>query len=338
MAANARRFLITGGAGFIGSNLVDLLLKRGDTVVVLDNFDPFYPRATKEANLRDAAAQPNFRLIEADIRDAARVEAVVAEVRPDAVVHLAARAGVRPSIEDPAGYAAVNVQGTVNLLAAACRLDPLPKFVYASSSSVYGDRPDAPFRETDPVDHPVSPYAATKKACELMAYTFHHLHGIPVTGLRFFTAYGPRNRPDLAIAKFTRLIERGEPVPMFGDGGTRRDYTFVDDIVDGVSRAIDNCTSHHLYNLGNSAPIELHVLIETLGAALGKTPHIHRLPEQPGDVRQTFADISRASAELGYAPRTPFREGLERFVAWNRRYPDGSAGLNPEARSAQPEK
>ncbi len=194
------------------------------------------------------AAQPNFRLVEADIRDATRVEAVVAEVRPDAVVHLAARAGVRPSIEDPAGYAAVNVQGTVNLLAAACRLDPLPKFVYASSSSVYGDRPDAPFRETDPVDHPVSPYAATKKACELMAYTFHHLHGIPVTGLRFFTAYGPRNRPDLAIAKFTRLIERGEPVPMFGDGGTRRDYTFVDDIVDGVSRAIDNCTSHHLYN------------------------------------------------------------------------------------------
>ncbi len=172
MDARSRHFLVTGGAGFIGSNLVDLLLKRGDTVTVVDNFDPFYPRATKLANLRDAAAHPNFQLIDADIRDATRIEAVLSEVRPDAIVHLAARAGVRPSIDDPAGYAAVNVQGTVNLLVAACRLDPRPKFVYASSSSVYGDRPNAPFRESDPVDHPVSPYAATKKACELMAHTF----------------------------------------------------------------------------------------------------------------------------------------------------------------------
>jgi UDP-glucuronate 4-epimerase len=215
-------------------------------------------------------------------------------------------------------YTAVNVLGTVHLLQSACRLEPRPRFVYASSSSVYGDRPDAPFRETDSVDLPVSPYAATKKACELLAHTFHHLHGLPVTGLRFFTAYGPRNRPDLAIAKFARLIESGEPVPMFGDGTTRRDYTYVGDIVEGIVRAIDRCTAYHLYNLGNSAPIKLSELIESIGKALGKHPIIQRLPEQPGDVRQTFADITRASAELGYSPRTPFRTGLDHFVAWFR--------------------
>ena len=314
----ARRVLVTGGAGFIGSNLVDRLLDDGDVVTALDNFDPFYPRVRKEANIRGASGRPNFRLVETDIRDAGRVASVVAEFRPDAVVHLAARAGVRPSIEDPSAYAAVNVQGTVHLLDAACKLDPKPRFVYASSSSVYGDRPDAPFRETDPVDLPVSPYAATKKACELLAYTFHHLHGLPVTGLRFFTAYGPRNRPDLAIAKFAALIERGEPVPMFGDGTTRRDYTYVGDIVEGVVRAIDRCTDHHLYNLGNSDPVELRALIDALGRALGKTPRVTRLPEQPGDVRQTFADVTRARVELGYSPAVPFEEGLRRFVAWSR--------------------
>jgi UDP-glucuronate 4-epimerase len=183
---------------------------------------------------------------------------------------------------------------------------------------VYGDRSDAPFRETDPVDLPVSPYAATKKACELLAFTFHHLHGLPVTGLRFFTAYGPRNRPDLAIAKFTRLIDRGEPVPMFGDGTTRRDYTFVADIVDGVVRAIERCSGHHLYNLGNADPRELRELIDAIGAALGKTPRIQRLPEQPGDVRQTYAAIDRASADLGYRPKTAFADGLAQYVAWYR--------------------
>src|SRR5262249_24619402 len=203
-------------------------------------------------------------------------------------------------------------------LEAAARLEPRPRFVYASSSSVYGDRPDAPFRETDPVDLPISPYAATKKACELLAFTFHHLHGLPVTGLRFFTAYGPRNRPDLALAKFPRLIDRGEPVPMFGDGTTRRDYTFVGDIVDGIVRAIDGCRGHHLYNLGNSDPVELRHLIETIATALGKSSIIQRLPEQPGDVRQTYADIRRATAELGYAPKTPLSEGLARYVEWYR--------------------
>jgi UDP-glucuronate 4-epimerase len=312
------RTLVTGGAGFIGSTLVDRLLADGGEVVALDNFDPFYPESAKRANLASASRHPRFRLVEADIRDREAVGRIVAEVRPDAIAHLAARAGVRPSIEAPALYVAVNVQGTAHLLEAACRLDPLPRFVYASSSSVYGDRDTAPFRETDPVDLPVSPYAATKKACELLAHTFHHLHGLPVTGLRFFTAYGPRNRPDLAIAKFAALIDHGRPVPMFGDGSTRRDYTFVGDIVDGVVRAVDRCTAHHLYNLGNSDPITLRDMIAAIGEALGKEPIVDRLPEQPGDVRQTFADVSRARAELGYAPQTPFREGLARFVAWYR--------------------
>jgi len=312
------RIIVTGGAGFIGSNLVDRLLSDGAEIIVVDNFDAFYPRAVKESNLTLALQNRRCRLVELDIRDAEGVRGLVDQHRPDAIVHLAARAGVRPSIESPSLYADVNVVGTVHWLEAASRLEPRPRFVYASSSSVYGDRSTAPFRETDPVDQPVSPYAATKKACELLAFTFHHLHGLPVTGLRFFTAYGPRNRPDLAIAKFTRLIDLGNPVPMYGDGTTRRDYTFVDDIIDGIVRAIEHCTQHHLYNLGNSSPIELRDLIDSIGAALGKKPLIQHLPEQPGDVRQTFADIDRASTELGYSPKTPFPEGLAQYVAWYR--------------------
>lgn len=312
------RTLVTGGAGFIGSHLVDRLLDDGREVIAIDNFDPFYAEATKRANLALASRHAHFRLVEMDIRDAEGIARVVREARPDAVVHLAARAGVRPSIADPAAYAQVNIIGTVHLLEACSRLEPRPRFVYASSSSVYGDRATAPFRETDPVDLPVSPYAASKKACELMAHTFHHLHGLPVTGLRFFTAYGPRNRPDLAVAKFVALIEAGRPIPMFGDGTTRRDYTYVGDIVDGIVRAIDRCASHHLYNLGNSDPIELREMIRTIGEALDKVPAVERHPEQPGDVRQTYADIGRAASELGYSPSTPFREGIDRYVSWLR--------------------
>lgn len=312
------RIIVTGGAGFIGSHLVDRLLDDGAEVVAVDNFDPFYARGLKERNLAAALRSPRCRLVELDIRDGEGVRRLVDEVRPDAIVHLAARAGVRPSIEAPALYAGVNVVGTVNWLEAASRQEPRPRFIYASSSSVYGDRADGPFRESDPVDHPVSPYAATKKACELLAYTFHHLHGLPVTGLRFFTAYGPRNRPDLAIAKFTRLIEEGKPLPIFGDGSTRRDYTFVLDIVDGVVRAIERCTGHHLYNLGNSQPVELGALTEAIAGALGKPLSIDRLPEQPGDVRQTFADIRLAREELGYQPRTSIHDGLAQYVAWLR--------------------
>jgi UDP-glucuronate 4-epimerase len=310
--------LVTGAAGFIGSHLVDRLIADGQEVVGLDNFDAFYTIALKRANLASASSHKRFRLVEGDIRDGEFLSRTIGDLRPEVIVHLAARAGVRPSIDQPEKYADVNVTGTVNLFQAACRLDRRPKFVYASSSSVYGDRADPPFRETDSVDLPVSPYAATKKACELFAHTFHHLYGLPVTGLRFFTAYGPRNRPDLAISKFAALIEAGEPVPMFGDGSTRRDYTYVGDIVDGVVRAIDRCESHHLYNLGNSDPVALIAMIDALGQALGKEPSINRLPEQPGDVRMTCADVSRAAAELGYGPKTTFVEGLERFVSWFR--------------------
>ncbi|AMV38843.1 SDR family NAD(P)-dependent oxidoreductase [Planctomyces sp. SH-PL62] len=312
------RTIVTGGAGFIGSHLVDRLLDDGHEVVVVDDFDAYYPRAVKEANLAGASGRPGFRLVEMDVRDAAAVDALVREARPDAIAHLAARAGVRPSIAAPALYTEVNVLGTVNWLSAAAGLEPRPRFVYASSSSVYGDRDEGPFRETDPVERPVSPYAASKRACELMAHVFHHLHGLPITGLRFFTAYGPRNRPDLAVSLFADRIERGEPVVMFGDGSTRRDYTYVGDIVDGVVRAIDRCAGLKLYNLGNSHPVELREMIETLAAALGKPAIIRRAPEQPGDVRQTFADVSAAVRELGYAPNTPLREGLDRFVAWRR--------------------
>ncbi len=312
------RTLVTGGAGFIGSHLVDRLLADGGEVVVVDNFDPFYPEARKRANLAGASRSPRFRLIELDVRDAGHVERVVRETRPEAVVHLAALAGVRPSIERPGLYAEVNVTGTVNVFQAVRGLDPLPRFVYASSSSVYGDRAEAPFRESDPVDRPISPYAATKRACELLAHTFHHLDGLSVTGLRFFTAYGPRNRPDLAVAKFTDLIDRGQPVPMFGDGSARRDFTYVADVVDGIVRAVDRCAGLHLYNLGNSDPLELRSMIAMVGDALGKEPVIERHPAQPGDVRQTYADVSLAAAELGYKPATNFRDGLARYVAWRR--------------------
>ena len=312
------RTLVTGGAGFIGSTLVDRLLRDGGEVTVLDNFDPFYAADRKRKNLASASQSDRFRLVEGDIVDGDAIARIVAEVRPDAIVHLAARAGVRPSLEDPSLYARVNVVGTTNLLEAARRLPTPPKFIYASSSSVYGDRARVPFSESDALESPVSPYAATKRATELMAATFQHLYGLPCTGLRFFTAFGPRNRPDLAISKFTRMIDRGEPVPVYGDGSTRRDYTFVEDIVDGILRAIENCCGNHVYNLGNSTPVPLLDMIGEIARALGKQPVLDFLPEQPGDVRQTYADISLAVRELGYAPKTPFREGIERYVAWYR--------------------
>jgi UDP-glucuronate 4-epimerase len=310
--------LVTGAAGFIGSVLVDRLLAEGHSVAGVDSFDAFYAAATKRANLAQALRQPGFSLVELDIRDAEGLGELVERFQPDAIVHLAARAGVRPSLADPPLYADVNLTGTTNLLQAAIGLERRPRFVFASSSSVYGARSAVPFHEDDPVDRPVSPYAATKKACELMAHAFHHIHGLDVTGLRFFTAYGPRNRPDLAIYQFSARIEAGQPIPMFGDGSTERDYTYVDDIVDGVVRAVERCSGYRIYNLGNCHPVRLDALIAALGRALGKEPLIERQPEQPGDVPRTCADIGRAQAELGYQPRVSLEDGLARFVAWFR--------------------
>jgi UDP-glucuronate 4-epimerase len=310
--------LVTGAAGFIGSHTVERLLARGERVVGLDNFDPFYDPAIKRTNLAAASRDPRFTLVEGDIRDAALLEALFAKEPVRAVIHLAARAGVRPSVEEPALYADVNVRGTTVVLEAARRAG-VPKVVYASSSSVYGGNTKVPFSEDDPVDHPVSPYAATKKATELVASAFHHLYGMDTIGLRFFTVYGPRQRPEMAIAAFTRWIDEGRPVPVFGDGSALRDYTYIDDIVDGVMGALDRGRGDRVYNLGESETTSLIELVRRIGAAVGREPRIDFRPPQPGDVPTTFADIARARQELGYHPAVKVAEGIPRFVAWYRR-------------------
>ena len=311
------KVLVTGGAGFIGSHLCDALLEDSHEVVALDNFDDFYDAAVKRHNLTQARANRRFTLVEGDVRDEEVVTRVLAG-GVGTVVHLAARAGVRPSIEQPLLYQDVNVRGTLVLLEACRRLDGC-QFIFGSSSSVYGNRQEVPFSEGDRVDDPISPYAATKKAGELMCHTYHHLYGMPITSLRFFTVYGPRQRPDLAIHKFARLIDSGEPVPVYGDGQMMRDFTYVDDIVDGTMRAMTACDSFRVYNLGCSEPVSVAVLIEMLEDALGKRAVTEYRPPQPGDVERTCADITRASRELGYRPTTRLPEGLARFVEWLRR-------------------
>lgn len=324
--------LVTGAAGFIGSHVCEALLSRGWQVTGLDCFDDFYDPAIKRNNVKNCTAQKNFRMVQGDIRDPHAVEAAIAN-GVTAIVHLAARAGVRPSIEQPLLYQDVNVNGTCVLLEAA-RRHGISRFIFASSSSVYGNAPKVPFAESDNVDHPISPYAASKKAGELLCYTYHHLFGISVTCLRFFTVFGPRQRPDLAIHKFARLIEAGEPVPMFGDGTMMRDFTYIDDIVAGVLAAMDRCNGYHIYNLGNSSPVALRDLIRAIEEAVGKRAIIEGRPVQPGDVQRTFADVSRARADLGFEPRTDLIVGLKRFVAWLRaegpgfRSPtEGAAGI-----------
>jgi UDP-glucuronate 4-epimerase len=309
--------LVTGGAGFIGSHVCEALLARGDRVVALDNFDDFYDASIKRRNLTASAKHATFTLIEGDIRDADAVGATIVAHGVDTIVHLAARAGVRPSIENPLLYQDVNVRGT-NVLLEAARAHRVGRFVMASSSSVYGNNDKAPFSEDDRVDHPISPYAATKKACELIAHSYCHLFDMNVTCLRLFTAYGPRQRPDLAIHKFARLIEAGRPIPVFGDGSTSRDYTYVADIVDGVLRAVDRCSGYRLYNLGESRPVSLSDLIKSIERALGRSAVVDRRPMQPGDVNRTYADIGRATAELGYDPKTDIDTGLAHFVTWLR--------------------
>jgi UDP-glucuronate 4-epimerase len=312
-----RRILVTGGAGFIGSHLVAALLDRGDQVSIADNFDPFYAERIKRRALEPLLAR-GARLFELDIRDEAALTAAFREARPDAVVHLASLAGVRPSLKNPALYMDVNMRGTANVLAAA-RDTGVRRFVFGSSSSVYGARSEAPFRETDRTDSPLSPYAASKIAGELLARTFHNLYGLEVVSLRFFTVYGPRQRPDLAIHKFSRKMLASEPLPFFGDGDSRRDYTFIDDILAGVLAAIERPGLHdEVINLGGAHTTSLRELIALLEESLGVKAVIDRLPEQPGDVPLTSADVTRAGQLLGYAPSTPIREGLKKFAEWMR--------------------
>lgn len=310
-----RRVLVTGAAGFIGSTLVDSLLADGVEVVGIDNFDPYYDPSHKRRNLQDASTHAAFRLHTGDILDCCLLQEVFREGPFDVVVHLAAKAGVRPSILDPDAYFEVNVQGTLNLLH-LLRETPDTRLVMASSSSVYGNSQDAPFEEQQETSRPVSPYAASKKAGEVLAHSFHQLYGIPMNLLRFFTVYGPRQRPEMAIAKFFDLISRDQPVPMFGDGTTARDYTFVDDIVAGIRRAMACCSGFEIYNLGNSNPVSLREMITAVGRAVGRTPRIEQHADQPGDVTLTCADVGKAAAQLGYAPRTSLDQGLARYREW----------------------
>ncbi len=311
------KILLTGGAGFIGSHVGEALLARGDQLVVLDNFNTFYDPAIKRDNV---SALPGAQVVEGDLRDAELIQRLFAEHDFDGVIHLAAMAGVRPSLEDPLYYEEVNVRGTLHLLE-QLRQRPHIKFVFASSSSVYGANEKAPFSEVDDIHKPISPYAATKRAGELHCFTYHHLYGIPTSCLRFFTVYGPRQRPEMAIHKFVRATFEGSAIHMYGDGTTRRDYTYVDDIVDGVLRSLDRCAGYEIYNLGESRTTSLAELIQQVGVACGREPRIERQSMQPGDVVITFADVTKAKEKLGYAPGIEVPEGLERFVEWYRRQP-----------------
>ncbi len=312
--------LVTGAAGFIGSHAAEALIEQGYNVIGADNFCDFYDRSWKEMNLRSIqGAAGKLEVEEIDITDGVAIDRLVELTRPKAILHLAAMAGVRPSIEQPAYYARVNVEGTTHLLQAAVR-HGVGKFLFASSSSVYGNLSRVPFNEEDPVGEPISPYAATKRAGELLCYTYHHLYRLPVACLRFFTVYGPRQRPDLAIHKFTRLISQGSPIPMFGDGSTSRDYTFVDDTVAGICAALRHIDRYRIYNLGGSEPVSLRNLIAELERAIGKPAIIDRQPAQLGDVERTYADLTRARSEIGYEPRITLPEGLRRFVEWFREY------------------
>lgn len=308
--------LVTGAAGFIGSHTVERLLRRGDSVVGVDNFDPlFYARPIKERNLRWALAQPHFTFVTADICDADAMRAVFERHRPQKIVHLAALAGVVPSLERPVDYDRVNVLGTTVLLDLARRYG-VEMFVFGSSSSVYGADTQAPFREDAPAVKPISPYGATKRMGEIIAFTFHHLFGLPVTCLRFFTVYGPRQRPDLAIHKFARCIVKGEPVPIYGDGTSQRDYTYIDDIVDGIVAALDNPMGYEVINLGCGEPVVLLRVVELLERTLGKRAHRQFLPMPPTDPPLTHADISKARRLLNYEPKVRIEEGIARFVDW----------------------
>lgn len=312
--------LVTGGAGFIGSHLASRRLARGDRVVVLDDFNDFYDPALKRANVAPFAGQPGFRLVEGDIRDRDLVEKTFAEEEFDAVLHFAARAGVRPSLTQPVLYEEVNCVGTLHLLDAAAA-HGRPLFVFASSSSVYGINSKLPFGEDDPIERPISPYATTKRAGELHVFTGHHLHGLPAWCLRFFTVYGPRQRPEMAIARFIRSIEAGDPIPFFGDGSSRRDYTYIDDIADGVEAALERGappSGFEIVNLGGAHPVTLSELVTAIEQATGRKARLDRQPSQPGDVPVTYASVEKAQRLLGFRARVALADGLRRTVDWFR--------------------
>lgn len=309
------KILITGCAGFIGSSLVDRLLNLGFSVVGIDNLDTFYDKSIKLQNLHTALKSNYFKFIHGDILQPELVKEIIKVENVNLVVHLAAKAGVRPSILDPAAYYLTNVQGTLTVLE-AMRENGINKIIFASSSSVYGNNPKVPFSEEDSVDHPISPYAATKKAGELLCYTYHHLYRFDVFCLRFFTVYGPRQRPDLAIHKFTDIILDENEIPVFGDGSTRRDYTYIDDILDGILSAIRNVSGYEIINLGESRTIRLDELLHLLSVNLNKKLNIKKLPLQAGDVDITYADISKAKRLLNYQPNWGFEDGLHAFLNW----------------------
>ncbi|MBI2472233.1 MAG: GDP-mannose 4,6-dehydratase [Planctomycetes bacterium] len=309
--------LVTGGAGFIGSHLVERLLSLGEKVVVIDNFNDFYLPAYKRENISNAIQDSNLTLYEADICNTSTCHEIFEKHPIEKVIHLAAYAGVRPSIEQPLLYEEVNCKGTLNMLELS-RIYKVKQFIFGSSSSVYGSNKKVPFSEDDPVNEPISPYAATKRAGELFCYNYHHLYGLPISCLRFFTVYGPRQRPDLAIRKFTELIDHNQPITMYGDGTTERDYTYFSDIIDGVIAVLDKQIGFEIINLGDSKPIQLTKLVSLIEQELGKKAQIKRLPEQPGDVHRTYADIRKAERFLHYQAKVPIEHGIRLFVAWHK--------------------
>jgi UDP-glucuronate 4-epimerase len=319
----AKRVLLTGGAGFIGSHVAEELLRRGVQLTIVDNLDRFYSPLRKKANLKHIRRSGSYSFVNHDIRMAAKMREIMERARPDTVIHLAARAGVRPSIEQPMLYERVNIGGTLNLLELA-RQFGVGKFIFGSSSSVYGATSKEPFSEDQAELRPISPYGVTKLAGEMLGYTYAHLYRMPVICLRFFTVYGPRQRPDLAIHKFTALIEEGKPLPIFGDGSAGRDYTYVDDIVAGIMEALEYQVPteaggpFEIFNLGNSHPVTLTELVRLLEKTIGRKAVQVQKPMQSGDVPLTWADISKSSRVLGYRPRTRLEDGLKRFVTWYR--------------------
>ncbi len=309
------RFFVTGGAGFIGSHVVDRLLALGHHVTVLDDFNDYYNPAFKRRNIASASKHPQFCLVEGDVADQSIIRKIFSDSKPDMVIHLAARAGVRPSVQNPFLYQRVNVEGTLNILECA-RASGVKKITFGSSSSVYGSNKKVPFCEDDPILNTLSPYAATKLAGEALCRAYSHLYSMDIAVLRFFTVYGPCGRPDMAIYMFSEKILQEQPIPVFGDGSSCRDYTFVDDIVQGVVAATQKEFGFEIFNLGGSEMTSLGDLISLIEKTIGKKSKIERLSEQPGDVQQTFAQIDKARARLGYNPQTRVHEGIPKFVAW----------------------